>query len=343
MPDSLLMFDGFAHYTVAQATTKWQNYLGTVISGVPTGTGYALSEGFASTTLPGDYTLVASAIKTLVASGPRQLIKYTNPFADGTDVTLNVISDGRLRLDLFCGAGSLGSGGPQVYSTPFAIPFGGVYQFQLQVEGIPTAVAPSFYSVVWNYNVLVNGVSRLSGSASTPTGGANIAHFFFDQVQIFSNDGFGSWMGDFWCTDGELLGQCPILQFLVTADGGTITWTPLSGTNFSNVQDRIVNDSKYNFTPNIGDIDTYQYATVPAGTIKGVQFTIRLDKDSGGDATAKINYFDGTATTLTPGAEFAPSDSFAAFFRDPWRKSIYTGIDWTPSELNAMRVGPKRI
>ncbi len=126
------------------------------------------------------------------------------------------------------------------------------------------------------------------------------------------------------------------------ADGGTITWTPLSGTNFSNVQDRIVNDSKYNFTPNIGDIDTYQYATVPAGTIKGAQFTIRLEKDSGGDATAKINYFDGTATTLTPGAEFAPSDSFPAFFRDPWRKSIFTGLDWTTAELNAMRVGPKR-
>ncbi len=346
--EPLVVLDGFGHYTKPQEIpNKWDSLTGTLISGAQTGTGYALSEGQAIkghdfTSGTNQYTAAAAIKRYVAGAGSFMIFGNANTFGDGVVATLYCLSNGRLGLNLFCGAGGLGSGGPQVYSD-FSLSFGSVYNIQFYLDALAAESSPGsgFYDVLWTYTVKINGVSRLSGTATTPTAGGNILHFSIDRVQVISADGLGSWLGDAWCTTGELLGQCSVNQYLVVADGGTIQWTPLSGANFSNVQDRVVDDSKYNSTSNVGDTDLYQFATVSTSSIKGVQFAVRLAL-SGGAHTASIDYFDGTATTIL-GPAYSPGGAGFTFFFEPYRKSFFSGIDWVDIEMNAMRAGPNMV
>ncbi len=185
--DPLLLLDSFMHYSQPQGITKYTtNYTGTLVSGKPTGSGYALSEGNASVTLPAGYTTLCAHGRRYVA-GAGNIFHFTNPFGDGIGVYCNVIGDGRIRVDLFCGAAPFGSGGQQAYSD-FSIAFGSDYHFQFKFTGVANIIGPGFYQADWTYEVRINGVTRLSGVASSPNGGANVLHFPATQFEINSHD-----------------------------------------------------------------------------------------------------------------------------------------------------------
>lgn len=342
---ALLMVDSFAHYSVPQATSKWTSYGGTLISVPETGSGKALQNGNAAKTLPANYTTLANSIRTLVASGPRELLSFSLSVGDGTNAHLHVIGDGRLQLILECGAAPFGSGAPVVTST-YALSFGSIYHVQLYVQCIPAVTGPGFYSVAWTYNVLINGVSRLSGIANSPSGGGNIAHCIFGETSVFGNDGLGSWLGDFWCTDGELLGDCKIVALWPRANGSTIQWTPLSGSNYANVNTHVTADATYNSDSTPGDIDEYSMDLIGAftGSIKGAQGVWRVENDSAFSSLCRGIYRNGAGTeVLAPSGDFAPSLNNYQFFLDPNRKSVFTGIDWTQAEIDGGQVGIKRV
>ncbi len=165
----------------------------------------------------------------------------------------------------------------------------------------------------------------------------------YANVSIQSNDGSGGWIGDFWVTDGELLGQCPEFIYFPVADGPVIDWTPLTGSDhFEMVNMRVADGSEYNSDANVGDIDEYQMETVPSGTVKSLQVTVRLEKDAPDASSLKIVYRNAAGTTVLSTPTYGPSDGTYAFFRDIHRKSVFTGLDWTVAEINGTFFGIKR-
>lgn len=332
--------DGFGHedLTTTQMATKWTAASGSIIPSLNTGTTYGF-RGNAQKTV-GNYLTMSMGRRDFVA-GPRDLATFKN-IISGVNITFGVIADGRI---------SAGVQGTFFKYSTFAITFGATYHFQIYINFNIDSAAGDFYNGTYSFQVYVNGVLRLTDSISTtanhyPGGGVgDTTQLNFSEFDIQSASGGADWVGDLWVTGtGELLGQCPVLQFFAAADGATLNWTPLTpGTHFSQINSRVTNDSTYNYDASVGDIDEYQMQTVPAGTVKAIQLTWRLEKDSAGAATLQGVYFDGTATTVLSTAVFAPSLNSFAFFREGLRKSVFTAADWTVAELNAMRPGIKRV
>lgn len=313
--------------------TKWNSASGTILSGLGTGSGYGF-RGSAAVTLGLNATF-ASGFKKF-CGGPGTLIEYQNEVSVDINIVFSIASDGRIKTTIN------GLDGP---ISTFAITFGAVYQYQI-VSTFSYAAGGDFYIGTHTFQVYVNGVLQLSGSYTTGTThyGGDPSVLMYAQVVVASDDGSGGWIGDFWVTDGELLGQCPEFLYLAVADGPVTDWTPSAGsTHFPNVNTRVPTDATYNFDASVGDIDEYQMATVPSGTVKGIQVTVRLEKDAAGSSTLQIVYRNAAGTTVLSTPTYGPSDGSYAFFRDIQRKSVFTGVDWTVSEINGMFVGIKRV
>lgn len=344
------MIDSFGHYSVAQAPGKWTTYGGVLISVPETGSGFALRDGSASKTFPANYTTLAAGVRTLI-KGTRDVIIFQNSLPGSScNAKVTVEADGRLSVTCQSAGAALGSGGFKGFST-YAISFGAIYHFQFSISMVATAASAGRYYVDWTFNVLVNGVSRYSGTARTPPGtgggGGDITLAYLPEVKISSGDGLGSWVGDFWCTDGELLGDCQIVPLFPRADGSTLQWTPLTpGTHFSEVNQHIADDTTYNYDSTAGDIDEYFMDLIGAfsGTIKGAQGVWRVENADAFSSLCQGIYRNGSGTeVLAPSGTFAPSLSSYQFFIDPNRKSVFTGVDWTQAEIDASQTGIKRI
>lgn len=336
MPENLFQ-DTFAHYNTSptQMPTKWTSASGSIVSGVGTGSGYAF-RGSANVTL-GLNPAFASGFKRF-CGGAGQLITFQNKLGVDIEINFLVASDGRIFTTINGLAGPIST---------FAITFGAVYQFQIKSTfSYVVAADPSYYQGTHTFQVYVNGVLQLSDSYTTDfthwSGDTTVLKYA--EVHVQSEDGAGGWIGDFWVTDSELLGQCPEYMYLPVADGPVINWTPSAGvTHFPNVNTRVPTDATYNSDASVGDIDEYQMATVPAGTVKGLQVTVRLEKDAPGATTIQIVYRNAAGTTVLSTPTYGPSDGSYAFFRDIHRKSVFTGVDWTVAEINGMFVGVKRV
>ncbi len=331
-----LFQDTFAHYdvTATQMPTKWTSASGTIISGLPTGTGFGF-RGSASKTF-GLFPTFATGSRQFCGAS-HKIVEYLNKLNIDIDILFSIAADGRIATTI--------NGGPGPIST-FAITFGADYQFQVVSTFSYAVIDPNTYNGTHTFDVYVNGILRLSGSAATGNTHYNgdTTNLAYAEVKVDSNDGAGGWIGDLWVTDGELLGQCPEYLYLAIADGPVHDWTPLTGIDhFAMVNMQVADDTTYNFDASAGDIDEYQMATVPAGTVKGVQIVVRLEKDAAAAATLQIVYRNAAGTTVLGTPVYAPTDGTYAFFLDVHRKSVFTGIDWTVAEINGMFVGIKRV
>lgn len=334
-----LFHDSFGHYnvTASQMPTKWTAASGSIIGSLPTGSTFGF-RGNAQKTI-GNYLTLAQGRRDFLA-GNRDLVTFKNAIS-GVNITFGVIADGRIQA------------GVQAtffkYST-FAITFGANYHFQIYCQFHVDSAAGDFYNGTYTFQVYVNGVLRLTDSISTTAnhynggGVGDTAQLNFSEFDIQASSGGADWVSDLWVTDGELLGQCPVPLFLAVADGPTIAWTPSTGSShYPNVNTQVPTDATYNFDASAGDIDEYQMATVPAGTIKGLQVVVRLEKDAGSAATLQIVYRNAAGTVVLGTPVFAPSLGAYAFFLDCNRFSVFTGLDWTTAEVNGMFVGIKRV
>ncbi len=334
-----LLQDTFAHYntTTTQMPTKWTSAAGSILTSKPTGSTYAF-QGAASVTL-GNFPTFASG-QLIHFGGPKTICTYSNAISP-VNITFAVAADGRLYAVV--------DGVHFLYST-FALTFAAEYQIQVYCAFTVDSAVGDYYSGTYTFQIYVNGVLRLSGTLQQigqhydGHGAGDTSQLNFADFSISTNDGSGGWAGDLWVTDGELLGQCPEFLYLPIADGPVVDWTPSTGSDhFALVNTRVPTDTDYNHDSAVGNIDEYQMATVPAGTVKGVQITVRMEKDAASTATLQIVYRNAAGTTMLSTPVYAPTNGTYAFFRDVHRKSIFTGVDWTVAEINGMSVGVKRV
>lgn len=100
------------------------------------------------------------------------------------------------------------------------------------------------------------------------------------------------------------------------------------------------NDS-YVQTTGVGNKDLYFFDQILGSpTIKGAQLLSLVTKSDGGAASTE-NILKSGGVEMD-GAEYFPSFGSYTYDREAYRKSIFTGLDWTVTEINNMQMGIKR-
>jgi hypothetical protein len=214
----------------------------------------------------------------------------------------------------------------------------------------------TFYYIEWKSTIHTSaGITevKVNGTTVISASGLNNAAAGTNNWNAFRFDGNGSTtedIDDLYVLDGA--GSAPLNTFLgdirvdarmPTAEGTTIGWTPLSGTDNALMVDEIPanSDTDYNSTATVGAVDTLvvQDAPVVGATILGVQTNIFVKKTDAGTTTIAPVIRSGTdqiGTTVAPGTTYA-------YTREVFPTNPATGVAWTEAGFNAAEFGYKRI
>jgi hypothetical protein len=140
--------------------------------------------------------------------------------------------------------------------------------YRIEIKYIPLTSGGT--STVW-----VDGAQQVTYSGNTTAGLEAIAAIGFGCGD--AADGFNGYLDDIVCDDSDYIGSSYICAIIPNAVGTTTQWTPLSGTNFQNVNSVPPDDNKYVYT-NTSAIDTYKCTGLPANAIavKSVQVQGRI-------------------------------------------------------------------
>jgi hypothetical protein len=154
---------------------------------------------------------------------------------------------------------------------------------------------------------------------------------------------------DFWVCDDTggvndtFLGDCRVQCLFPDGAGASSGWTPLSGTNFSNVDDSVPdNDTTYVSTGAAGTIDTYSMQNLAAttGSVKAVQTVIDARKDDSGTRTIAPVFHIGASDYVGSNQNIMTT---YAMFLQVYQVSPATAIAWTVAEVNALNAGQKLV
>lgn len=194
------------------------------------------------------------------------------------------------------------------------------------------------------YDVHVNENSILSGTLTATPGPATGYEGTFSDVAFESQD--GCILDDLTITDGEFLGDVAISALFPRLDGDTIMWVPLvAGNHFVQVNEHNPDfDTTYVSSANVNDIDQYFLDLIIGftGTIKGARLLLCVRKTDAGLASVQGVMKSGGGTTVLTGSDFYASDTNYIYAWYSFRKSVFTGLDWTSIEINAAQFGVKR-
>jgi len=209
-----------------------------------------------------------------------------------------------------------------------------------------------FFHNLWNYvefkctinnstgsiALQINGVPALSvtGIDTQNTGNAFINQYAFTGVGCDDHylcDTTGSVNNDF-------LGDVKIETLYVTGAGNSTQWTPLTGSNFQNVDEQQDDDgdTTYNSSSTSGNKDTFATGNLitTSGTVYGSKVNIIARKDDAG--TREVRTVVRSSSTEATGASRALTTSYI-LYGDIFELDPNTSALWTVSGINAMEIG----
>ena len=203
-----------------------------------------------------------------------------------------------------------------------------------------------------SFTLRINGIVSCSGSGiDTRNGGSGAV----DGIAFFAPtmDGGGSiWFDDVYISTGATpLGDLRV-QYLAPSGAGVRTnFTPLSGSNWSNVDESLgtPNDADYNSSNVVGATDLFAMPDIGNGVVHGVQTVLRYRKDDAGFRTVQPALYradvdDGglPPPSTTPrwyrGTKMPVYDTFAGSTQ-MLATSPLSGLSWTKDEINALQFG----
>jgi hypothetical protein len=164
--------------------------------------------------------------------------------------------------------------------------------------------------------------------------GSNLLNFFYDDLYLLNttNSGIPTAPND------TFLGAVQIYAILPDLDETPLDWTPLSGTNVSNVnQEPPPGDSAYVSSNTPGAIDQYHYTpTGPPGAyqIFGLQHSLsaRLDAAGSHSICSQVGTNSGFSQAVQGAYDFVVT---------PWDGNPETGNAWLVGDFTSTFLGPQ--
>lgn len=215
-------------------------------------------------------------------------------------------------------------------------------------------VAITIHNTSGTCEIRNNGVTILGPLSSLNTRGTtssvnawNSIRFGFLGIAVSPNTNY---IEDLYICDGSgsapyntFLGDCRVDPRYPTAEGTTIGWTPLSGTDNALMVDETApdDDTTYNSAATTGLTDTFvvQDAPVVGATIYGIQHNLSMKKSDAGICTVapviRHSGADNAGAALSPGTSYAYGLQIAT--------EIAPGVAITESNFNAAEFGYKRV
>lgn len=140
--------------------------------------------------------------------------------------------------------------------------------------------------------------------------------------------------------NNDFLGDVTIRALLPTGAGSNTTWTPSAGVNWQNVDEvPPTEDTDYNSSATVGQIDTYAMADLPAalaGTIKGVVASLVARKDDAGARSIREKCKSGV-TTASGATQVVTTSYFT--YREIRELDPNTAAAWTKAAVDAAEFG----
>ena len=199
------------------------------------------------------------------------------------------------------------------------------------------------HSTTGVFQVKVNGVAfdiNFSGQTTdSPTSIDNIrfggdgtlyqAYFVLDNVII---------------DDAGWIGSTKIVALAPTAAGDLVEWTPLSGSNYENIDEIPLSDADFNSISAVDKTDLANLGAIPGAAyqVRSVQIYTRFVKE-GTPTPTKIKPVFKTGGTLYEGlSEVSVPTSYQDNF-NLLSVNPVTGLAWTVDEINALQLGYKSL
>lgn len=147
-----------------------------------------------------------------------------------------------------------------------------------------------------------------------------------------------------WDNDGnspsDWVGDVRVDDYTPSGAGSSTQWTPLSGTNYSNVDEAAADyDTTYVYTTTNGYIDLYPTADITHNppNIYSVSANVVAKKVDAGTAQLKTKLVSG-ATTSTGTAETLTMGTYLRYYTH-YGANPDTATAWTVATVNAVEVG----
>ena len=118
----------------------------------------------------------------------------------------------------------------------------------------------------------------------------------------------------------------------------SVAWTPLAGANWQEISEVAMDsDTSYNSTSTVGNEDRFNFAALSSAlnTAFAVQVTGAYRKDDGGTRTIQQSVTSGG--TETYGSSHNIPDTNYAYFTDLFVLNPTTGLNWTLTDINAIK------
>ncbi len=336
----LPFIDSFDHYsTQAHMARKWSASSSslTFVTGRD-GVGQAIKNPGQTTvfkTFNNEYTQlsIGAAIKQSTFGGTSLIavgnVKYGGALPGQVIFNLSNVGDGRLKVG-FAGVETIVPGFVGTVNT--------WYYYELKCTWTYVASHP-----VCAWEVRVNETSLATGSSTCTfaTADATMANVWIGGLSASFGD---QYYDDLYTFTGEFLGDIRIVPLYPNAAGSASVWTPNgAGANYQCVQEHDPNDlTNYVSSAVAGDVDDYEMDDISGtpGVIKAVQSLWCAQKSEAGTASITGQLISGADTDNSP--EYFISDAGWRYWTNAYRKSPFTGIDFTKAEINAIKQGQTR-
>jgi hypothetical protein len=231
--------------------------------------------------------------------------------------------------------------------------------------GTLLSTAPTIVlSSVYNYFELQVTVSTNNGSLTARVNGTIVINLSsintsVDGTSIVNQVGVGStyigagncgYVDDMYVSDltgnvpyNSFLGDVHVTTMFPSANGSTVSWTPLANANWQEVSDTAMDsDSSYNLSNVPGQIDTFVTAglSITPTTIYGVQVKMATRMEAGGADQIAAVVNSNSIQQISVGQNVLSSYTYIdqIFVADP-----NTSVAWTMAGVNAAQYGYKRI
>jgi hypothetical protein len=205
---------------------------------------------------------------------------------------------------------------------------------EVRMDGAPVMLTPSGGGPAV---AILSGIDTKNGGTKTVFDGVGLTgsstHSCFDDLYVLNTN--GSYNNDF-------LGDCRVETLVPVAAGGVTQLTPLSGANYTNVDELPTNTTDYVSGATIDTLDVYDMTTLSAPSaaqVRAVSATLYAAKsDTGAKSVRPVTRISGT--NYDNGADIALSQSYA-YINHMWEQNPATSTAWTPTTVNAAEFGAK--